>query len=211
MHVIDVGEVIVLGKVLVLLFLLFFLGLSPLLRFFLWDGRAAGTQQSKSTLPQRVLLWKVFVKTLAARWRTQGMRWMGPNSTFSSRQPSYTRGKDSCMSPLTSRDLLPWSPSLSALGELQGDDRSCSKLKRGWLSRDVGRGRGGRRRRMGSGSGSRVGKPAGVGKDLHGAIPLTKRNEGQVTPKYFTGRSSTTSQVATTGKKKIFAPGFQSG
>lgn len=65
---------------------------------------------------------------------------------------------------------------------------------------------------MGSGSGSRVGKPAGIGKDLHGAITLTRRNEGQVTPKYSTGRGSTSSQVALQGKKKrFFHPGFQSG
>ena len=55
-QVIGVGEVIVLGKVLILLFLLFFLGLSPLLRFLLWGERAAGTQRSKSTLPQWVLI-----------------------------------------------------------------------------------------------------------------------------------------------------------
>ena len=93
------------------------------------------------------------------------MRWMGPNLTFISREPSYTLGEDSCVPPLTSCDLLPRSPSPPALGELQGDNRSCVKLERGWMSWDVGRGRGGRRR---SGSGSRVGKPAGVGKDLHG-------------------------------------------
>lgn len=143
------------------------------------------------------------------------MRWMGPNLTFTSGEPSYTPGEDSCMPPLTSRDLLPWSPSPLALGELQGDDRSCGKLKQGWLSWDVGRGRGGRRR-MGSGSGSRVGKPAGVGKDLHGAIPPTRRNEGQVTPKYSTGRSSTSSQAATTGhcmekKRRFFSLVFSLG
>lgn len=138
------------------------------------------------------------------------MRWMGPNLTFSSRKPSYTLGEDSCMPPLTSHDLLLQSPSPLAPGELQGDDRSCGKLKRGWLSWDVGRGRGGRRR-MGSGSGSRVGKPSGVGKDLPGAIPLTRRNEGQVTSKYSTGRSSTSSQVATTRhcmEKKDFSSWF---
>ena len=42
-QVIGVGEVVVVGKVLVLLFLLF-LGLSPLLGFLLWDEWAAGTQ-----------------------------------------------------------------------------------------------------------------------------------------------------------------------
>lgn len=76
---------------------------------------------------------------------------MGPNLTFSSREPSYTLGEDSRTLPLTSRDLLPWSLPPSALGELQGDNRSCGKLKWGWLSWDVGRGRGGRRR---------TGKPA---------------------------------------------------
>lgn len=37
---------------------------------------------------------------------------------------------------------------------------------------------------------------------------VTRRNEGEVTPKYATGRSSTFSQVATTGKKKDFSLRF---